>query len=166
MGWCASLSNKWEWSIWMEWIPLRLLWLLGAKKMKSYHVGTCWEVAELGHSSVEQVDVVEKADCCNWIEKMLLFYHLHILTCSQSRTYFGIFSYKLEKLALQHLGWLMMIGKRDDCTGALLKTGWCTFCEYSCKDVYSCTFVEMFLCISILYLLLFTSLIYIFTHQS
>ena len=32
MGWCASLSNKWERSIWMEWIPLRLLWLLVARK--------------------------------------------------------------------------------------------------------------------------------------
>ena len=105
MGWCASLSNKWERSIWMEWIPLRLLWLLDANnkknEMKSYHVGTCGEVAELGHSSVEQVDVVEKADCCNWIENMLHFYHLHILTCSQSRTYFGILFTLTHSLLLQ-----------------------------------------------------------------
>ena len=33
--------------------------------MSGYHVRTGGEVAELRDSSVEEVDVLEKADCCN-----------------------------------------------------------------------------------------------------
>lgn len=31
----------------------------------SYHVRTCGEVAELRNRSVQKVDVLEKANCCN-----------------------------------------------------------------------------------------------------
>ena len=103
------------------------------------------------------------------LKKILHFHHLHILACSQSTTYFGILStlthslllqgYILEKLALKHLKWLMMISIKRWLHCWITTENWMMYIRVV-KDVYSRTSVGMFLCTSTLYLLLYFPVAY------